>query len=114
MNNRRTLIAAVVAGALILGAAGVGVLYFVVFAGSSPQKLALTSPPRGQGGRAPGPWARGPWRAIAFASNLLRSLRRVTPSGGPRRSPARSPSLRQPAGNGWGLPASPGTSASTR
>ena len=43
MNNRRTLIAAVVAGALILGAAGVGVLYFVVFAGSSPQKLALSS-----------------------------------------------------------------------
>ena len=44
MNNRRTLIAAVVAGALILGAAGVGVLYFVVFAGSSPQKLVLSSP----------------------------------------------------------------------
>lgn len=44
MNNRRTLIAAVVAGALILGAAGVGVVYFVVFAGSSPQKLALSSP----------------------------------------------------------------------
>ncbi len=43
MNNRRTLIAAV-AGALILGAASVGVLYFVVFAGSSPQKLALSSP----------------------------------------------------------------------
>jgi|ERR1700674_5012894 polyisoprenoid-binding protein YceI len=44
MTNRRTLIAAVVAGALILGAAGVGVLYFVVFAGSSPQKLALSAP----------------------------------------------------------------------
>src|SRR5713226_6962557 len=44
MNNRRTLIAALVAGALVLGAAGVGVLYFVVFAGSSPQKLALSSP----------------------------------------------------------------------
>jgi len=43
MKNRRTLIAAVVAGALVLGAAGVGVLYFVVFAGSSPQKLALSS-----------------------------------------------------------------------
>jgi polyisoprenoid-binding protein YceI len=44
MNNRRALIAAAVAAALILGAAGVGVLYFVVFAGSSPQKLALSSP----------------------------------------------------------------------
>jgi polyisoprenoid-binding protein YceI len=44
MNNRRTLIAAVVAGVLILGAAGVGIVYFVVFAGSSPQKLALSSP----------------------------------------------------------------------
>ncbi len=44
MNNRRTLIAAIVAGALVLGAAGVGILYFVVFAGSSPKKLALSSP----------------------------------------------------------------------
>src|SRR5256885_3153238 len=44
MNNRRTLIAAVVAGALLLGVAGLGVLYFVVFAGSSPAKLALSSP----------------------------------------------------------------------
>jgi polyisoprenoid-binding protein YceI len=43
MNNRRTLIAAIVGGALILGAA-VGILYFAVFAGSSPQKLALSSP----------------------------------------------------------------------
>src|SRR6202022_975648 len=52
MNNRRTLIAAVVAGALILGAAGVGVLYFVVFAGSSPQKLALSSPTPSASGSA--------------------------------------------------------------
>src|SRR2546425_5866855 len=44
MNSRRTLIAAVVGGVLILGAAGVGIIYFVVFAGSSPQKLALSSP----------------------------------------------------------------------
>jgi polyisoprenoid-binding protein YceI len=44
MNSRRTVIAAAVAGALVLGAAGVGILYFVVFAGSSPQKLALSSP----------------------------------------------------------------------
>src|SRR6266446_2657007 len=44
MNNRRTLIAAIVGGALILGAAGVGILYFAVFAGSSPQKLTLSSP----------------------------------------------------------------------
>ena len=52
MTNRRTLIAAVVAGALILGAAGVGVLYFVVFAGSSPQKLALSSPTPSPSGSA--------------------------------------------------------------
>src|SRR3984893_7131241 len=44
MNNRKTLIAAAVAGVLIVGAAGVGIAYFVVFAGSSPQKLALRSP----------------------------------------------------------------------
>jgi polyisoprenoid-binding protein YceI len=44
MSTRRTLIAAVVGGGLALGAAGVAVLYFVVFAGSSPQKLALSSP----------------------------------------------------------------------
>ncbi|HXN03104.1 MAG TPA: YceI family protein [Candidatus Dormibacteraeota bacterium] len=44
MNNRGTIIAAVLAGGLALGAAGVAVLYFVVFAGSSPQKLALSSP----------------------------------------------------------------------
>jgi polyisoprenoid-binding protein YceI len=42
--NRRTLIAAVLAGGLTLAAAGVGVAYFMVFAGSSPQKLALSSP----------------------------------------------------------------------
>jgi polyisoprenoid-binding protein YceI len=44
MNNRRTLIAAIVGGALLLGAAGLGIVYFVVFAGSSPAKLALSSP----------------------------------------------------------------------
>src|SRR6266550_3494697 len=44
MNNRRTLIAAIVGGALLLGAVGLGIVYFVVFAGSSPQKLALSSP----------------------------------------------------------------------
>jgi polyisoprenoid-binding protein YceI len=44
MSNRRTLIAAVVAGALLVGAAGIGIIYFVVFAGSSPQKLTLSSP----------------------------------------------------------------------
>src|ERR1700737_4937749 len=52
MNNRRTLIAAVVGGALVLGDAGVGVLYFVVFAGSSPQKLALSSPTPSASGSA--------------------------------------------------------------
>jgi polyisoprenoid-binding protein YceI len=44
MNNRRALIAAILAGALLVGAAGIGIVYFVVFAGSSPQKLALSSP----------------------------------------------------------------------
>jgi len=44
MNNRRALIAPIVAGALLVGAAGIGIVYFVVFAGSSPQKLALSSP----------------------------------------------------------------------
>jgi polyisoprenoid-binding protein YceI len=44
MNNRRSLIAAIVAGGLLIGAAGIGFVYFVVFAGSSPQKLALSSP----------------------------------------------------------------------
>src|SRR3982075_1082585 len=44
MRNRRTLIAAIVGGALVLGAAGPRLMYFVVFAGSSPQKLALSSP----------------------------------------------------------------------
>src|SRR5438552_14636843 len=54
MNNRRTLIATIVAGALILGAAGLGILYFVVFAGSSPQKLTLSSPaPSASGSTSP-------------------------------------------------------------
>jgi polyisoprenoid-binding protein YceI len=44
VSNRTTLIAALVVGALAVGATGVGVAYFVVFAGSSPQKLALSSP----------------------------------------------------------------------
>src|SRR2546427_2229497 len=63
MNNRRTLIAAVVGGALILGAAGVGIIYFVVFAGSSPQKLALSSPtPSSSASTSPGASARaGTW-----------------------------------------------------
>jgi polyisoprenoid-binding protein YceI len=42
--SKRTLIAALVTGGLTLGAAGVGVAYFAVFAGSSPQRLALSSP----------------------------------------------------------------------
>jgi polyisoprenoid-binding protein YceI len=44
MNNRRILIASIVAGGLVLGAAALGMLYFTVFAGSSPQKLVLSSP----------------------------------------------------------------------
>jgi polyisoprenoid-binding protein YceI len=44
LTKRRNVIAAVVAAGLVLGAVGVGLLYLVVFAGSSPQKLALSSP----------------------------------------------------------------------
>ncbi len=44
LSPRRNLIGAAVAGVLVLGALGLGILYFVVFAGSSPQKLALSSP----------------------------------------------------------------------
>ena len=75
MNNRRTLIAAVVAGVLTLAVAGVGILYFVVFAGSSPQKLALSSPtPSASGSTAtpsstPGP---GTW---TIASGSLAGYR---------------------------------------
>src|ERR1700682_4024959 len=53
MNNRRTLLAAVVAGVLALGVAGVAVLYFAVFAGSSPSKLALSSPTPSASGSTP-------------------------------------------------------------
>jgi len=53
MNNRRTLIGAVVAGAIAFGAAGVAVLYFAVFAGSSPQKLALSSATPSTAGSSP-------------------------------------------------------------
>jgi len=44
MRNRRNIITAAVAGGLLLGAVGVGLIYFAVFAGSSPSKLALSSP----------------------------------------------------------------------
>jgi len=65
MKHRRTLIAAIVAGGLLVGAAGIGFVYFVVFAGSSPQKLALSSPtPSSSGATAtpsstlgPGTWS---------------------------------------------------------
>ncbi len=64
MSNRRTLLAAVVAGGLALGAAGLAVLYFVVFAGSSPQKLALSSPTPSAAGSTASPAstpAAGTW-----------------------------------------------------
>ena len=44
MSNRGTVVAAAVVGALLVGAAGIGIIYFVLFSGSSPQKLALSSP----------------------------------------------------------------------
>jgi polyisoprenoid-binding protein YceI len=57
MNSRRPLIAAIVAGGLALGAAGLAVVYFVVFAGSSPQKLALSSPTPSAAGSTANPAA---------------------------------------------------------
>jgi polyisoprenoid-binding protein YceI len=44
LSKRRNVITAVAAAGLVLGAVGVGLMYLVVFAGSSPQKLALSSP----------------------------------------------------------------------
>src|SRR5947209_8204967 len=44
LRDRRNLILGGVAGAALLGAVALGIGYFVVFAGSSPQKLALSSP----------------------------------------------------------------------
>src|SRR5438552_17095117 len=44
LRDRRILIIGGVAGAALLGAVALGIGYFVVFAGSSPQKLALSSP----------------------------------------------------------------------
>src|SRR5438093_1693514 len=44
LRDRRNLIIGGVAGAALLGAVALGIGYFVVFAGSSPQKLALSSP----------------------------------------------------------------------
>jgi polyisoprenoid-binding protein YceI len=68
MNSRRTVIAAAVAGALVLGAAGVGILYFVVFAGSSPQKLVLSSPTPSASGSTASPASTpgaGTWTVAA-------------------------------------------------
>src|SRR2546426_4605717 len=44
LRGRRNLIVGGVAGAALLGAVALGIGYFVVFAGSSPKKLALSSP----------------------------------------------------------------------
>ena len=44
MSHRNIVIAGLIAGGLTLGVAVVGVAYVVVFAGSSPQKLALSFP----------------------------------------------------------------------
>src|SRR5438128_2263154 len=43
-SQRRNMIGTAIVGALVLGALGVGILYLVVFPGSSPQKLTLSSP----------------------------------------------------------------------
>ncbi|HEV2012983.1 MAG TPA: YceI family protein [Candidatus Dormibacteraeota bacterium] len=43
-SHRRNLIGTAVAGVLLLGAVGIGIIYYAVFAGSAPQKLALSSP----------------------------------------------------------------------
>ena len=44
LSRRRNLIGTAVAVVLLLGSAGIGILYYMVFAGSAPQKLALSSP----------------------------------------------------------------------
>src|SRR5437762_14248690 len=102
MKNRRTLIAAIVGGALILGAAGVGILYFVVFAGSSPQKLTLSSPaPSTSGTTSPdasagaGTWPVGSRsqagyrfrEKLAWLSDPSDAVRRTTAVLGPRTLP---------------------------
>jgi polyisoprenoid-binding protein YceI len=67
MSHRNTVIAAVITGAVALGVAGVGVAYFVVFAGSSPQKLTLSSPtatPSGSAAASASP-AAGTWNVAS-------------------------------------------------
>jgi polyisoprenoid-binding protein YceI len=44
VSSRRTLIAVLIAGGVTLAVAGVAFAYYMVFAGSSPQKLTLSSP----------------------------------------------------------------------
>jgi polyisoprenoid-binding protein YceI len=73
VSNRATLIAALVVGALAVGATGVGVAYFVVFAGSSPQKLALSSPtptangsPTASAGLGAGTWTVVPGSVAGY------------------------------------------------
>src|SRR3989442_15605425 len=85
MNNRRTLIAAVVGGALILGAAGVGIIYFVVFAGSSPQKLALSSPtPSSSASTSPGASAgAGTWTIGSGSQAGYRVREKLAPLSAP-------------------------------
>jgi polyisoprenoid-binding protein YceI len=61
MSNRRRALIAGVAAVLGLGVAGIAVLYFAVFAGSSQQKLALSSPTPSTSSNPTATAAAGTW-----------------------------------------------------
>jgi polyisoprenoid-binding protein YceI len=68
MNHRRPLIAVIVAAGLLIGLATVGIIYFAVFAGSSPQKLGFTTPTPSASGSAASPASTpgvGTWTVTA-------------------------------------------------
>src|SRR6266480_3878153 len=112
MKNRRTLIAAIVGGALLLGAAGLGIIYFVVFAGSSPQKLALSSPtPSTSAATSPdssaaaGTWTVGSGSQAGYrVREKLASLSAPSDAGGRTTAVTGTLTLTQ-AGSGYSVPA---------
>jgi polyisoprenoid-binding protein YceI len=93
MNNRRTLIGAVVAGALILAAGGLGILYFVVFAGSSPQKLALSSPSPSTSASAAASAAPGSWTVDSGSQAGYRVREKLASFSAPSDAVGRSTSV---------------------
>ena len=60
IRNRRTLIGAVAAGLVALGAIAVALVYFVIFPSSSPQKLGLTAASSTPSATASGDPSAGP------------------------------------------------------